>query len=38
MIIRNKNIFEDSEIKGKYEFYIQNVSNASKVDSFELTF
>lgn len=38
VITKNKNVFADSGIKGKYEFYIQNVSSAVKVDSFELAF
>ena len=38
VITKNKNVFADSGIKGKYEFYIQNVSSAAKVDSFELAF
>lgn len=38
VITKNKNVFADSGIKGKYEFYIQNVSSATKVDSFELAF
>ena len=38
VITKNKNVFADSGIKGKYEFYIQNVSSATKIDSFELAF
>lgn len=38
VITKNKNVFADSGIKGKYEFYIQNVSSGTKVDSFELAF
>ena len=38
VITKNKNVFADSGIKGKYEFYIQNVSAAKKIDSFELAF
>lgn len=38
IIEKNKNVFTDNNIKGTYNFYIQNVSTSEKVKEFEITF
>jgi hypothetical protein len=38
IIQKNKNVFTDNNIKGTYNFYIQNVSTGNKVTEFEVAF